>query len=160
MRWQSLLRTYPCLIDRIVEHFVPFLWECAGKLLLTRCNTSRVLVTGLLERIVFSWLPAQPCDHRERLWESFGLRFQGWRMVERSQPSERFFFEKKSNRCVSIWLCRLLSKNFWRGAITRCKYIKSRFIVDSDSRVILRVYYHTIAPIFFSISPCGFLSKL
>lgn len=79
-----------------------------------------------------------------------------WNAPNRARDS----FEKKSNRCVSTWLCRLLSKNFWRGAITRCKYIKSRFIVDSDSRVILRVYYHTIAPIFFSISPCWFLSKL
>lgn len=46
----------------------------------TRRCTSRVLVTGLLERIVvYPDYLAQPCDHRatERLWESLELRFQG-----------------------------------------------------------------------------------
>lgn len=153
MRWQSLLRTYPCLIDRIVEHFVPFLWECAGKLLLTRCNTSRVLVTGLLERIVFSWLPAQPCDHRERLWESFGLRFQGWRMVERSQPSERFFREKIESLCfdlvVSITFEKFLKGGNYSMYIIYKIKIYSRFWFTRDLACVLP---HDCSNIFFYFS--------
>lgn len=100
-------KAFVSMIDRCFEHCLfPFFGNAQE---IFFYNTSRVLVTGLLERIVFSRLPAQPCDHREWLWESFGLRFQGWRMVERSQPSERFFRESFDS-VVSITFEKFLER--------------------------------------------------